>query len=48
MNNLTTTDNKTLPMLLSLDISVAFDTLDHRRLLECSVEQSGLDELVLV
>lgn len=45
---LTVADNKAPSILLSLDISAAFDTVDHRRLLERSRELFGLDDVVLV
>ena len=44
---LTATDNKTPSVLLSLDVSAAFDTLDHRCLLERSRTLFGLDDSVL-
>ena len=44
---LTATDNKTPSVLLSLDISAAFDTSDHRCLLERSRTLFGLDDSVL-
>ena len=40
-------DKKTPSVLLSLDISAAFDTLDHHRLIEDAKNLSGLDDLVL-
>ena len=44
---LSTTDSKTPSVLLSLDISTAFDTHDHRRLLDRSKELFGFDDTVL-
>ena len=44
---LSTTDSKTPSVLLSLDISAAFDTLDHRRLLDRSKELFGFAATVL-
>ena len=41
-------DNEAPSVLLSFDISAAFDTLNHRRLLERSGEFFGLDDVVLV
>ena len=47
-NLLTAADNKAPSMLLSPDISAAFDTLDHRRLFKSSREHFRLDVVVLV
>ena len=44
---LSTTDSKTPSVLVTLDISVAFDTLDHRRLLDRSKELFGFDDTIL-
>ena len=44
---LSTADSKTPSVLLSLDISAAFDTLDHRRLLDRSEELFDFDDTVL-
>ena len=46
-NLLAATDNKTSSVLLSLDISAAFDTLDHHRLIESAKNLFELDEIVL-
>ena len=44
---LAATDNKTPAVLLSLDITAVFDTLDHRRLIERAKHLFGLDDIVL-
>ena len=44
---LAATDNKSSSVLLSLDIIAAYDTLDHRRLVECAKNLFGLDDIVL-
>ena len=44
---LSTTDSKTPSAFLSLDISAAFDNLNHRRLLDRSTELFGFADTVL-
>ena len=44
---LTATDSGSPSILLSLDISAAFDALDHLRLLERAKDLFGFDRVVL-
>ena len=44
---LAATDNKTSSVLLSLNISDAFDTLDHRCLIERTINLFELDDIFL-